>query len=130
MALPPPPKHLKVTLKGEVGVKYSNLTGIYHLKEIKINGKPFWSHKLKNKAIWYHKEEESWCISDSSAIGSDNFFIVGPFGNQNWPQNISNMWRFKDNHCLIDDSRGEFIELEECSDASSTDFSKGNFLDK
>ena len=112
----PPPIKLRLQLSGEASEKQSSKAGVYSLQSSLVNGFPYWNHDSSDNAIWMYGQ---WKIAPNEYIGTDISGIQGPFGIEEWPNNISSKWQFA--------SGGKWNEAE-CGDIVFEDCSpKGNF---
>ena len=62
-----------------------------------------------------------WIVGDDKNIGSGIRGIQGPFGIEEWPNNISSKWRFHERLGKWPEAESGDIVFEDCS-------LKGNFV--
>ena len=74
----------------------STSQGIYTLADSKINGYPYWIQGGGNLALWFSKGSSAWEVGNSNYLGEDQGFIIGPFGNDEYPNRISSGWIYGD----------------------------------
>ena len=112
----PPPTKLRLQLSREASVQQSE-AGVYSLQSSLVNGFPFWKHDSSEYAIWMYG---GWYIGGDEYIGTDFASITGPFGIEEWPNNISSKWKFHAGGGKWQEAESGDIVFQDCSP-------KGNF---
>ena len=92
------------------------MAGVYSLQSSLVNGFPYWNHDSSDNAIWMYGQ---WKIAPNEYIGTDISGIQGPFGIEEWPNNISSKWKFYDGD-KWQEAKSSDIVFQHCS-------AKGNF---
>ena len=114
----PPPTKLRLQLSGEASKKYSFTVGVYSLQSSLVNGFPNWEHDSSDMAIWMYGQ---WKLAPNEYIGTDIAGIQGPYGIEEWPNNISSKWQFALGGTKWQEAESGDIVFEDCSP-------KGNFI--
>ena len=91
----PPPVKLKIILHGEAKKKVSGYSGTYTLQSSPVNGNPWWKKGVfDEEAIWSGEESGCWWIGRFKDLGKALGFIHGPFGVDEWPNDIASGWKY------------------------------------
>ena len=61
-----------------------------------INSYPCWTDKFKKNSIWFRIETGVWKVGPTSEISSGYSVIIGSTDDDDWPQNLSSGWKYKD----------------------------------
>lgn len=74
--------------------KQPQIVGTYVLQTSESNGYPFWKKGgfWRSKAIWFDDKSNSWMVGIE--IGSTRGWVLGPSGNDCWPNEITSVWKF------------------------------------
>ena len=113
----PPPTKLRLQLSGEAFERQSSKAGVYSLQASLLNGFPFWKHDSSNTAIWMLGQ---WRVGVEENVGTGINAIFGPYGIEEWPNNISSKWKFHAGGGKWQEAENSDIRFEDCSP-------KGNF---
>ena len=92
----PPPTKLRLVLKGEAKRHQGSRAGVYILQKNFVNTYPYWKNKSKEYSIWFDLGNGTWFVGDTKDLGSVMCGIKGPYGEDDWPQNISANWKYSD----------------------------------
>ena len=84
-----------------------------------MNSYPHWKQKSNKYSIWFEFGNGTWKVGPISALGSDKSWIRGPFGVDDWPQNIPANWQY---------GGGTKWCVAGSGDVVFEDLSNGNFL--
>ena len=55
---------------------------------------PHWINMSKTWSIWF--EYGRWVVGHTSNLSQNIGVVLGPIGEENWPQNISSGWEYVD----------------------------------
>ena len=91
-----PPTKLKLVLKGETKRSKGDTAGFYILQKDLINTYPHWKQKTSKCSLWFDFGNGNWKVGLTSTLGGSNCGIKGPFGEDDWPQNIPANWEYDD----------------------------------
>ena len=91
----PPPRKLKLILNGEAKIKQSNRGGTYTLQLTPVNGNPWWKKGMFD--IWFDERNAKWRFGDDEDLGTNIGGVSGPFGIDQWPNDISSGWKYYSN---------------------------------
>ena len=94
----PPPRKPKLILNGEAKNKWSILGGTYTLQSTPVNGNPWWKKGMFDKeALWFDEIAGNWLFGYDKDLGTNIGGVEGPFGIDQWPNNISSGWQYASN---------------------------------
>ena len=98
-----PPRKLKVKLQGEAKKYQGRKIGVYTLQPELVNTYPTWKQISLKNSIWFDSSTGRWSIGSTSALGSIKAGIIGPYTDDDWPQNLSG-WKYGDydKNCFLD----------------------------
>ena len=86
---------LKIALSGEAKKKYSVYSGTYTLQSTPVNGNPWWKKgSFDKEGIWFVERNGNWMIGSIEDLGKGVGGIKGPYGLDEWPNNISSGWEY------------------------------------
>ena len=114
----PPPTKLRIQLSGKASEKHSSKAGVYSLQSSLVNGFPYWKHDSSDSAIWMYG---AWRLAPNKLIGTDHCYIYGPFGIEEWPNNIFSKWQFHDGDEYREAESGDIV-FEDCSPKGNLTF--------
>ena len=91
----PPPTKLELTLAEKAKEIQLSREGTYILSDSLVNGYPYW---LKtgdgSQTIWFAKNNFAWLVGTINNLGTNTGGIGGPKGNDSYPNEIKQGWRF------------------------------------
>ena len=90
----PPPIGLKIKLQGNAKKCLFFFEGNYTLQPVLCNKQPHWTNDSKMCSIWFGNG--FWKLGFTSHLGKDIAVATGPYGEEDWPQNISSGWKYGD----------------------------------
>ena len=83
-------------LKRNARNQQSTSQGTYTLADSKINGYPHWIQESGDFALWFSKGSSAWEVGNYNYLGEDQGHIIGPYGNDEYPNRISSGWIYGD----------------------------------
>ena len=86
-----------MTLAGKAKEKQWTSPGTYILSDGFVNGYPYWLKSNGSQAIWFDKVVSNWKVGTKSVLGTNTGGIGGPYGNDSYPNEIKQGWRYSDN---------------------------------
>ena len=69
------------------------IEGNYTLQPTLCNMQPHWTNMSKTCSIWFFGR---WVVGPTSHLGQNIGVVLGPHGEEDWPQNISSGWKYGD----------------------------------
>ena len=85
-------------MNGEVKKKQLGHGGTYTVQSTPINGNPWWKKGLfHEEAIWFDEMTGNWKIGDIEDLGKSFCSILGPYGVDEWPNDITSGWKYASN---------------------------------
>ena len=55
---------------------------------------PHWTNESKQCSIWFGNGK--WFVGYTSDLSKNIGVVIGPYREENWPQNISSGWKYGD----------------------------------
>ena len=74
--------------------------GCYTRQLTLCNMQPHWTNMSKTYSIWF--ENGRWNVGYTSYLGTYFGLVIGPYGEEDWPQNITSGWTYYDGENWID----------------------------
>ena len=109
-AVLPPPTKLELTLAGKAKEKQWTSSGTYILNDSLVNGYPHWLQTDGSQtAIWFDKASSSWLVGFENNLGTKSGGISGPDGNDSYPNEIKQRWRYVENGVFVDAGPNDVI---------------------
>ena len=128
----PPMIKLKIVLSGEAKKKKSGYVGTYTLQSTPVNGNPWWKKGVFEKeAIWFVEKNGNWMIGNIEDLGKGTGGLSGPFGVDEWPNDITSGWQYASNgwheagNDILFEGKQNHSNLLNLTDPSSLDQPKG-----
>ena len=87
---------MRLVLKGEAKRYQGSKAGVYILQKKLANTYPQWKQKSNTNSIWFDFSNGAWLVGPTSELGLTRGWIQGPYGEDDWPQNISENWQYAD----------------------------------
>ena len=82
-----------IKLQGDVKKLLGIIEGKYSLQPKLFNMHPYWTNKSKTCSIWF--VNGYWKVGyNLSYLGRSGELVKGPYGEEDWPQNISSGWKY------------------------------------
>ena len=108
-AVLPPPTKLELTLAGKAKENHRERPGTYILSDSLVNGYPQWLKIDGSQAIWFDKVSSSWLVGSKNDLGTKYGGISGPDGNDSYPNEIKQGWRYAENGVFVDAGPNDVI---------------------
>ena len=122
----PPPTKLRLILKGEAKNQQGDVAGVYILQKNLVHTYPHWKQKSNKNPIWF---DSSWLVGVTSNLDSNRGGIMGPYGELDWPQNISWPYAGNGDAVFVELSNGNF-HIQISKTFSGNDCQLVSFLDE
>ena len=85
-------------MAGKAKEKQWTSPGTYILNDSLVNGYPHWLKTDGSQAaIWFDKVSSSWLVGSKNDLGTKYGGISGPDGNDSYPDEIKQGWRYAEN---------------------------------
>ena len=83
--------------------------GTYILSDSLVNGFSHWLKTDGSQAIWFDKVSSSWLVGSKNDLGTKYGGISGPDGNDSYPNEIKQRWRYVENGVFVDAGPNDVI---------------------